>query len=120
MPRAVTPRLLTTALIAVMSVTAVMRSLGPATAAAQDLRVSRAAVGQYGGQIVLQQRAEARTLNPVTVSDLPSRDVIRRTIGDLIHINRETQQPEAALARAWKVSPDGRRYTLSLRQGVRF
>jgi peptide/nickel transport system substrate-binding protein len=120
MPRAVALRLLTTALAAVLSVSAVIRSLGPATAAVQDVRVSRPAVGRYGGQIVLQQRAEARTLNPVTVSDISSRDVIRRTVGDLIHINRETQQPQAALAKAWTVSPDGRRYTLTLRQGVRF
>ena len=41
-------------------------------------------------------------------------------MADLIHINRETQQTEPALARSWTVSPDGRRFTLSLRRGVRF
>ena len=82
--------------------------------------VSRAEVGRSGGQLVVIQRTEPRTLNPVTAVDSPSRDVMRRTIADLIHINRETQQLEPALARSWTVSPDGRRFTLTLRRGVRF
>ena len=39
---------------------------------------------------------------------------------DLIHVNRETQQTEPALAKSWTVSPDGRRFTVTLRRGVRF
>ena len=41
-------------------------------------------------------------------------------MGDLIHINRFTQQTESALAASWKISPDGRRYSLRLRHGLRF
>ena len=41
-------------------------------------------------------------------------------MADLIHINAETQQTEPALAKSWTVSPDGRRFTLVLRRGVRF
>ena len=85
-----------------------------------DRLVSRAEVGRSGGQLVVIQRAEPRTLNPVIAIDSPSRDVVWRTMADLIHINRETQQTEPALARSWTVSPDGRRFTLSLRRGVRF
>jgi peptide/nickel transport system substrate-binding protein len=77
-------------------------------------------IGQHGGQLVVTQRAEPRTLNPVTAADAPSREVIRRTIGDLIHINRETHEVEPALARSWSISPEGRRLTLSLRRGIRF
>jgi peptide/nickel transport system substrate-binding protein len=89
-------------------------------AASADVLVSRAEVGRTGGQLVIAQRAEPRTLNPVTAVDSPSLEVIGRTIGDLIHINRDTHQTEPALARSWTVSPDGRRYTLALRRGVRF
>ena len=39
---------------------------------------------------------------------------------DLIHINRQTQRTEPALASSWKVSPDGRKYTLQLRRDVKF
>lgn len=77
-------------------------------------------IGQRGGELVVTQRAEPRTLNPVMAADSPSREVIRRTIGDLIHINRETHDVEPALAKSWTVAPDGRRLTLSLRRGVRF
>lgn len=85
-----------------------------------DRQVSRAEVGRSGGQLVVILRAEPRTLNPVIAIDAPSKDVVGRTMADLIHINAETQQTEPALARSWTVSPDGRRFTLSLRRGVRF
>jgi len=87
---------------------------------AVDRLVSRAEVGRPGGQLVVILRAEPRTLNPVVAIDGPSKDVVGRTMADLIHINAETQQTEPALARSWTVSPDGRRFTLSLRRGVRF
>jgi peptide/nickel transport system substrate-binding protein len=85
-----------------------------------ERQVSRAEVGRFGGQLVVIERAEPRTLNPVIAIDGPSKDVVWRTMADLIHINAETQQTEPALARSWTVSPDGRRFTLSLRRGVRF
>ena len=88
--------------------------------AGEDLLVSRAPVGRYGGQLVVNQRAEPRTLNPVTAIDSVSRDVVKCTIADLIHINRETQRTEPALASKWSVSADGRRYTLTLRRGILF
>jgi peptide/nickel transport system substrate-binding protein len=95
---------------------------GAATPASrqEELLVVAGPIGQHGGQLVVTQRAEPRTLNPVTAADAPSREVIRRTIGDLIHINRETHEVEPALARSWSISPEGRRLTLSLRRGIRF
>ena len=41
-------------------------------------------------------------------------------MGDLVHINRFSQQTEPALAKTWHVSPDGLRYTLQLRRGLHF
>jgi len=90
------------------------------SAPAADVLVSRAEVGRSGGQLVVVQRAEPRTLNPLIAVDRPSGEVIRLTIADLIHINRETHQTEPALAKSWTAAPDGRRYTLSLRRGLRF
>ena len=98
--------------------------IGPAVVAqapaGEELLVSRADAGTHGGQLVISQRAEPKTLNPVTALDNVSREVIRVTTADLIHINRETQRTEPALAKAWTMSPDGRRYTLRLRRGLRF
>ncbi len=111
-------RYLAPALLVVWALTAgaATRSASPT----EDLLVSRAEVGRYGDQVVLSQSAEPKTFNPVTMVDNVSRTVIRCTVADLIHVNRDTQQTEPALAKAWTVSPDGRRYTLTLRRGVRF
>src|SRR5439155_8450663 len=63
---------------------------------------------------------EAKTLNTVTAVDAVTGEVIKYTIGDLIHINSKTQRTEPAVAKAWMMSPVGRRYTVTLRQGLRF
>jgi peptide/nickel transport system substrate-binding protein len=76
--------------------------------------------GHYGGHLTIGQRAEPKTLNPVTATDAVSREVIGRIMGDLIEINRSSQQTEPALAKSWKISPDGRTFTLQLRKGIRF
>jgi peptide/nickel transport system substrate-binding protein len=76
--------------------------------------------GRYGGRLTIGQRSEPKTLNPVTVTDAVSREVIGRLMGDLIEINRSSQQTEPGLAKSWKISPDGRIFTLQLRKGIRF
>src|SRR5438270_6544919 len=85
-------------------------------------RVQRVAdnPGRYGGRLVTGQRAEPKTLNPVTATDAVSREVIGRCNADLISINRLSQKTESALAESWNTSPDGRSFTLHLRKGIRF
>jgi peptide/nickel transport system substrate-binding protein len=85
-----------------------------------EFAVVRSEIGRAGGQLVVVQRAEPRTLNPVVAADRPSNDLIRRMHADLIHINRQTQATEPALAKSWTMSADGRRYTVVLRRGIRF
>jgi peptide/nickel transport system substrate-binding protein len=71
--------------------------------------------------LIVSLRAEPKTLNPLTAADAPSREVILGAMqADLVHINRETQLTEPALAKSWNVSPDHLRYTLTLRRGLRF
>lgn len=76
--------------------------------------------GRPGGSLAYSERAEPKTLNPVIAQDRPSRDVIRCINGDLIHINRYTQKTEPALAKSWKMSPDGKQFTLQLRRDLKF
>ncbi|HVH60586.1 MAG TPA: ABC transporter substrate-binding protein, partial [Candidatus Sulfotelmatobacter sp.] len=59
-------------------------------------------------------------MNPLIAIDAPSREVIGTMQADLVHINRATQLTEPALAKSWKISPDGLRYTLVLRRGLNF
>src|SRR3984957_15464822 len=82
--------------------------------------VSSSAVGHSGGQLVVSLRSEPKTLNPVTSLDISSREVIAQMTGDLVHINRLSQESEGALAKEWKVSRDGLQYTVKLRHGLRF
>jgi peptide/nickel transport system substrate-binding protein len=89
-------------------------------ASAEEFLVTEGEIGRYGGRLVVGERTEPKTLNPVTAVDLASQDVIRRLNADLIHINGQTQQTEPALAKWWKISEEGRRYTVELRRGLRF
>jgi peptide/nickel transport system substrate-binding protein len=77
-------------------------------------------VGRSGGQLVVSLRGEPKTLNPLIAADARSREVIAVMQADLVHINRATQLTEPALAKSWKVSPDGLEYTLELRGGLKF
>src|SRR5947208_1290748 len=86
----------------------------------EELQTTDNEVGRYGGTLVVGQRTEPKTLNPVTAADAPSREVIGRMMADLIHINRASQQVEASLAKSWTASNDGRVFTLKLRRGLRF
>ena len=76
--------------------------------------------GVMGGNLVISERSEPRTLNPVTVVDQVSIGIIDRMMADLIHINRQTQKTEPALARSWTASKDGKVFTVKLRRGLKF
>ncbi len=97
-------------------------SLMPAPAAAhpQDYAVVKESAGQPGGRLVVALRSEPKTLNPIVSVDATSREVIGAMTSDLVHINHQTQRTEPALAKSWKVSSDGRKYTMQLRHGLRF
>ncbi|MGB6485069.1 MAG: ABC transporter substrate-binding protein [Candidatus Acidiferrales bacterium] len=86
----------------------------------EDLMVTNNAPGRLGGTITVAARSDPKTLNPVLAVDEATREIIDCMNADLIHINRETQRTEPALAKSWSVSHDGRTYTLQLRRGLRF
>ena len=93
----------------------------PAQASAKEELLAVAGdKGRPGGRIVIALRSEPKTLNPLIAADGSSREVISAMQADLVHINRATQLTEPALAKSWKVSPDGLQYTLTLRQGLKF
>src|SRR6185312_10575684 len=72
----------------------------------EEVQATSNQLGSYGGSLVVAQRSEPKTLNPVTAADAPSREVIGRMMADLIHINRASQQTEPALAKSWTESKD--------------
>ena len=78
--------------------------------------------GVRGGRLVYIQSGEARTFNPMSMFVLgeATREVVFRMHADLVHVNRETQKTEPALAESWTELPGGRGFRLKLRPGVRF
>ena len=102
-------------------VTALLPFLSGAQAAAQeDLLHTTSEPGIRGGKLVIAQRSEPRTFNPVVAIDQNALGVNARMQADLIHINRATQKTEPALAKSWTISKDGTVFTLKLRRGLRF
>src|ERR1700683_3164050 len=88
--------------------------------AGEERMIADGAPGHAGGRLVVALLSEPKTLNPALAVDETSRDVIRCLTADLIHINRGSLKTEPSLAKSWKVSRDGRQYTLELRQGLHF
>ena len=86
----------------------------------EELLITSHPVGQRGGRLVAALRSAPGTLNPVLSVDNASRTLIRGLTADLIHINLHSQETELALAKSWRVSEDGRRFTLERRRGIRF
>lgn len=91
-----------------------------AAAGPQDYAKSGGETGESGGKLVVALRSEPKTLNPILSVDATSREVIGVLNADLIHINRETQRTEPALAKSWTISADGKKYVLQLRRGIKF
>src|SRR5260221_8984548 len=75
--------------------------------------------GGPGGTLVVAQTSEPKTFNPATATDQPTRDILSVMSADLVHINRQTLEPELALARRCDASPDRRHYTITFRDGLR-
>src|SRR6478672_7573756 len=86
----------------------------------EELLHSSAEPGRPGGKLVIPQRSEPRTFNPVPAADQASMGIIDRLNADLIHINRQTQKTEPSLAKSWTISKDGTQFVLKLRRGVKF
>ena len=93
---------------------------GTQAIAQEDLLHTTSEPGIRGGRLVIAQRSEPRTFNPVVAVDQNAHGVNARLYADLIHINRATQKTEPALAKSWTVSRDGTQFTLKLRRGLRF
>jgi len=93
---------------------------GAQAIAQEDLLRTTSEPGIRGGKLVIAQRSEPRTLNPVVAIDQNALGINARLQADLIHINRATQKTEPALAKSWTTSKDGTVFTLKLRRGLRF
>jgi peptide/nickel transport system substrate-binding protein len=70
--------------------------------------------------IVAAIRAEPRSFNRFAAGDRATWLLTMLLHARLVQLNQQTQDIEPALATRWTLDPDGRTYTLHLRQGVVF
>jgi peptide/nickel transport system substrate-binding protein len=70
--------------------------------------------------IVAAIRAEPRSFNRLAAGDRASGLLAQLLHARLVQLNHRTHDIEPALATKWTLDPDGRTYTLTLRQGVVF
>jgi peptide/nickel transport system substrate-binding protein len=71
-----------------------------------------------GGAVIASSRTDPRSFNRLVHSQIATEIFAMLTQGKLVRVNRETQQLEPWLAERWTAAPDGRTFTLTLRQGV--
>lgn len=79
-----------------------------------------ALTAESAGELRFCLRSDPKTFNPLMVEDESSETIRYLTSGVLIRLNRYTQELEPELATRWKVSENGRRIDLELRQNVLF
>lgn len=70
--------------------------------------------------LVIGQTAEPKSLDPHVATSLNDFRILVNLYEGLVRFRPGTLEPEPALAQAWEISADGRRYTFHLRKGVRF
>ncbi len=80
-------------------------------AGAQDLR---------GGRLVVGQRGEPRSFNPVLEIDEPTRIINSLLHSTLIRTDPVSRRVEPALAESWKLSRDARQILVRLKPDLRF
>lgn len=82
--------------------------------------VSSTAKPTRGGRLTVTQRSEPRSFNRL-VSLSAATDVFTQlTQARLVRVNRATHELEPWLAERWEASADGLRFTLTLRDGLRW
>src|SRR5262245_17755460 len=75
--------------------------------------------GQFGGTFRRMLGANPVTLDPALVTDIYGGAIVRQIFDGLIQFDTNLK-PIPALAEFWEASRDGRTWTFTLRQGVKF
>jgi len=77
-------------------------------------------LGKFGGTYVVSTISDPRTFNPIVSQDTASGAVTDLMWEALVEGSYLTGEIEPSLAESWTVSQDGRTWTFTLREGVRW
>lgn len=72
-------------------------------------------VGSMGGELVQATFSDPRSYNPITSTDIFTREITGLMYEGLVHISGITLKPEPGLAKSWTVSADGLTWEFFLR-----
>ena len=86
----------------------------------EDVEVSEANPGQYGGTFVLSHSTEPKTFHPLVPGDVVSSSAQGRFLTGLLEYDPFTQDQIPGLAKSWEISDDKKTYTFHLRRGVKW
>lgn len=73
-----------------------------------------------GGTLIEGSFADAKTVNPILVSDTASGAIADLLFNPVVTVDPDTTSPIGELADGWEISDDGLVYTFTLRDGVTF
>lgn len=76
--------------------------------------------GKPGGRVILGEFGDAKTLNPVTVTDVTSDVVTSRIYASLTRVDAKTGDTIPGLAEKLEASPDGTSLRFTLRNGLKW
>ncbi|MEZ4471313.1 MAG: ABC transporter substrate-binding protein [bacterium] len=81
--------------------------------------VSDGEIGRYGGQLVLAQPGDPKTLNPIIANDVATNDILHGPVFEsCLGFHNGKQVEKAGLCEKWEKSEDGMTYTFTLREGL--
>ena len=69
---------------------------------------------------VVAQIAEPKSMDPATVTAFNDFRILMNLYDELVRYRSGTLEVEPGLAESWTISDDGKVYTFSLRQGIKF
>jgi ABC-type transport system substrate-binding protein len=102
--------LLSTALATVMTGLAVLHGMAPA----------QADEPKYGGNMIVTYKDDVATLDPAIGYDWQNWSMIKSVFDGLMDYNPGTTELRPGLAEKFELSDDGKTYTFTLRDGVKF
>jgi len=74
--------------------------------------------GIPGGRLVVATFGDPKTFNPVTATELSSRDIYRLLFNTLVNYDWPSQQAVPGLSESWSVAADQKTWTFKLRKGL--
>jgi peptide/nickel transport system substrate-binding protein len=104
--------------ITMMAGLLVLAGCAPASTAPAGQAARSEATPVAGGRFIFGAISDAKVLNPVLSSDVPSAEVWNRMYESLIRVDPQTGAPVPRLAERYEAAPDGQSLTFWLKPGV--